>query len=127
MKYIKKWILKAQFISIGNSFENFEYNKTNLFLEYNEEDKDYKIFEKIEENYSNFYSTEIKVLKKYNPSDITPNFKYYFDSPKKKCKMQFSFNTVRKKEIDPIFDLKRKKIKSIFGPYGSGKTTTIIL
>ena len=41
--------------------------------------------------------------------------------------MQFSFNSFRKKAIAPIFNFKKKKINPIFGPYGSGKTTTLIL
>ena len=41
--------------------------------------------------------------------------------------MQFSFNFIRKQSIIPIFDFENNKINSIFGPYGSGKTTTLIL
>ena len=41
--------------------------------------------------------------------------------------MKFSFNSFRKKAINPIFNFEENKIHSIFGPYGSGKTTTLIL
>ena len=112
---------------IGNSIEKYDNNINDLFTEYNEGDKIYKIFEKKEENYIEFYSIKIKALKEYNPSDLTPNFKYYFTSPNKVCQMQFSFNCFRKKTIIPIFNFKKKKINPIFGPYGSGKTTTLIL
>ena len=121
----KEMKFKSPMLSIGNSIE--KYDIINLFTKYNEFNKIYKIFEEKEINYNDFYSTEIKALRKYNPSDLTPNFKYYFSSPKKNCKMQFAFGTVRKREIDPIFESKKNKIKSIFGPYGSGKTTTLIL
>jgi len=63
-----------------------------LFIKYNEGDNIYKIFEKKDENYAQFYSTKIKALKKCSPLDLTPNFKYYFNSSNKVCQMQFSFN-----------------------------------
>lgn len=106
---------KNLMLLIENSCQKYEAN--NLFAVINEGDKIFKIFEKKEENYIDFYSTTIKTLKEYNPSDLTPNFKYYFTSPKKACKMKFSFNFFRKKAIIPVFNLTTNKIHSIFGPY----------
>ena len=83
---------KSPMILIGNSLE--KYNISNLFMKYNEGNKFYKIFEKNKENYTNFYSTKIRLLKDYSPPDLKPNFNYYFTSPKKKCQMQFSFNII---------------------------------
>ena len=116
---------KSPMLLDGNSLK--KYNISNLFAKYNEGNKIYKIFEKKKENYTNFYSNKIKLLKECIPSDLTPNFNYYFTSPKKECQMQFSFNIIRKKTIIPIFNFENNKINSIFGPYGSGKTTTLIL
>ena len=130
-KYFDKIYKEMKFtnpmLSIGNSIEKYENNTIDLFTEYNEGDNIYKIFEKKDENYAQFYSTKIKALKQCSPLDLTPNFKYYFTSPNKDCQMQFSFNSFRKKAIAPIFNFKKKKINPIFGPYGSGKTTTLIL
>ena len=110
---------------IGYSLE--KYNNSNLFIKYNEGNKIYKIFEKKKENYTKFYSTKIRLLKECNPSDLTPNFNYYFAFPKKKCQMKFSFNTIRRQSTIPIFNFENNKINPIFGPYGSGKTTTLII
>ena len=116
---------KSPMLLIGNSLE--KYKISNLFIKYNEGNKIYKIFEKKEENYTNFYSTKIRLLKECSPLDLTPNFNYYFTSPKKDCQMQFSFNIIRKQLIIPMLNFENNKINSIFGPYGSGKTTTLII
>ena len=130
-KYFNKIYKEMEFTNpmllIGNSIEKYKNNINYLFNEYHDGIRIYKIFEKKEENYTNFYSTQIKALKDYSPLDLTPNFDYYFASPKKECKMQFSFSSFRKKTISPIFSFITKKINPIFGPYGSGKTTTLIL
>ena len=130
-KYFDKIYNEMQFINpmllIGNSYKKFENKKNYLFTLNNQENEKYKIFEKQEEHYVKFYSTTINARTEYVPSDLTPNFNYYFTSPKKPCKMKFSFNSFRKKNIVPIFSFNTNKIHSIFGPYGSGKTTSLIL
>ena len=82
-KIYKDMNFKNPMLLIGNSYEKYKHNINNLFTRINKEDKIYKIFEKKEENYIEFYSTKIERLKECNPSDLTPNFKYYFTSPKK--------------------------------------------
>ena len=124
-KIYEEMNFKNPMLLLGKSYE--DYNKNNLFTKYNADDKIYKIFEKYELNYSKFYSTEINLFEKNCPLDLTPNFNYYFSYPKKKCEMEFSFTISRKREIDSLFNFKTKKINSIFGPYGNGKTTSLIL
>jgi len=126
-KIYKEFNFSNPFLLIGNSCEKYEHDKFYLFSLFNQDkNKKIKIFEKKEDNYNEFYSKKVEPLKEYNFSFLTPNFKYYFSSPKNDCKMTFSFNHVRKSAINSLFSFNNEKIHSILGPYGSGKTTSLI-
>ena len=118
---------KDPMILIGNSFVKYDPEEMHLFSIY-DKNKDYKIFDKKEENYEDFYSETLLLDEDCAPSVLTPNFKYYFSSPKTKCKMYFSLSQFRCEIIFSLLDFTNNdKIHSIYGPYGSGKTTSLII
>jgi len=130
-KYLNEIYINSHFkdpmILIGNSLLKYDPEEMHLFSIYNE-NKDYKIFDKKEENYEDFYSETLLLDEDCEPSVLTPNFKYYFSSPKAKCKMNFSLSQLRCDIIFSLLDFsKKEKIHSIYGPYGSGKTTSLII
>jgi len=127
-KIYKEFNFSSPLLLIGDSCEKYDPDKFYLFSLFKQEkNKKIKIYEKKEDNYNEFYSEIIKPLKEYNSSNLTPNFKYYFSSPKNDCKMKFSITYTRKEAFNSIFTFINDKIHSIYGPYGSGKTTSLIL
>ena len=112
---------------IGNSYEKFDPKKTFLFTHLEKNNKIFLITEKKEENYEKFYSKKFELFEECSPFDLTPNFKYYFSSPKNICKMKFVLSPERRDAINSIITFKEEKIHSIYGPFGNGKTTSLLL
>lgn len=130
-KYFDKIYKEMNFMNpvilIRNSYEKYEPKKFSLLTRFNSGAKIFKILEKKEENFREFYSKKLELKKECTPSVLTPNFKYYFSSPKTDCRMKFSLSNERRQAIFSIFTFTDDKINSIYGPYGSGKTTSLIL
>ena len=121
---------KSPLLLIDNKYLKFEKEKNSLFtslddynnLKISEFDEDY-----YEEYYCNKKNSIFSVYETYKPSEFSNNFELYFSSPKKQCYMKFVITTQRYKKILGLKDFTNKKINSIFGPYGNGKTTTLII
>ena len=113
---------------IGNIYTNYEKDKVSLFTHPKKDEEIFFIIEKEEDNYTKYYTNTINLLEESKPSDLTPNFKYYFSFPKiMKNLMKFSISHKRKEGIRLITTFKNEKIHSIFGPYGNGKSTSLII
>ena len=130
-KYFDKIYREMNFqnplLLIGNNYEKYNPNQILLFTYFGLKDKIYKLIEKEEENYEKYYSTNFKVSNKCVPSVFTLNFKYYFSYPKSNCKMNFCLSPERIDVMDSIIDFTNSKIHSICGPYGNGKSTSLIM
>ena len=113
---------------VGNSCKKYDKKKECLFTKL-EKDKNYLITENFETAYEKYFSGDISILDQdiCDTSELTPNFEYYFLSPKPSSLMSFILSPNRKKAIDSIMNFENKKINSIYGPYGNGKTTTLIM
>ena len=113
---------------IGNSCQEYDKNKMCLFTDF-ERDKNYIITENFEDIYENYFKAGKNIIDQVysETSELTPNFQYYFSTPKQSSIMNFVLSPERKKAIESLIYSKNKKIISIFGPYGNGKTTTLIL
>ena len=121
---------KSPLLLIDNKYLKFEKEKNSLFTSLDDYNN-LKISEFDEEYYEEYYSNKknsiFSVYKTYKPSEFSNNFELYFSSPKKPCDMKFVITTQRYKKILGLKDFAHKKINSIFGPYGNGKTTTLII
>ena len=126
-KIYEQMHFKNPLLLIGNVYEKYEKDKISLFTHTKKNQNIFIIIEKEEENYEKYYTKKIVLLKEYKPSDLTPNFKYYFSSPKSITEMKFAISHKRKEAIRSIITFKNDKIHSIFGPYGNGKTTSLII
>ena len=126
-KIYEQMDFKNPLLLIGNIYENYEKDKISLFTHPQKNKYIFIISEKEEEKYENYYTKKISLLKECKASDLTPNFKYYFSSPKSNIEMKFSLSHERKESIRSIITFKNDKIHSIFGPYGNGKTTSLII
>ena len=130
-KYFDKIYAEMDFqnplLLIGNNYEKYDPNQILLFTYFGLKDKIYKLIEKGEENYEKYYSTNFKVSNKCVPSVFTLNFKYYFSYLKSNCKMNFCLSPERIDVMDSIIDFTNSKIHSICGPYGNGKSTSLIM
>ena len=122
----KEMEFKNPLLLIGNIYKNFDKDKTSLFYHF-ERNKIFVITEKQVGDYEKYYTNKIRPSKKYKFSELTPNFKHYFFSPKSDCEMNFALSTTRKTVIFSIFHFNEEKIHSIYGPFGNGKTTSLIL
>ena len=113
---------------IGNSCQEYDKNKICLFTDF-EREKNYLITENFEASYEKYFSGDKDILDEdtCNTYELTPNFEYYFLTPKPSSLMNFVLSPKRKMAIKSIINFKNEKINSIFGPYGNGKTTTLIL
>ena len=113
-------------LEIDNEFKNYDPKDFDLFNEF-DKNKIFKIFEKNGDAYDDLYSKKVERGVECYPTSLTPNFQYYFEYPKTCCKMEFELSSERLQIINWIFNFKKEKIHSFFGPYGSGKTTTLLL
>ena len=113
---------------VGNYCQEYDKSKICLFTDF-VRGKYYLITENFEASYEYYFSEGKNILKekKCNTSVLTPNFEYYFLTPKSSSLMNFVLSPNRKMAIESIILFDNKKINSIFGPYGNGKTTTLIM
>ena len=89
----------------------------------------YKIQEIIEEDYKTLYEKvfdEKKIGKEILAKELTFNFKYYIKSPSQEHKIKFILSKERIKSMKSFLSNK-EKIYAISGPYGIGKTISLIL
>ena len=126
-KIYKKMNFNNPFIIIGNIIEKYEHNQTVLFTRLNINEKNFIIYESEEMNFKKHYSKNFSLEEECDSTDLTRNFNYYFSSPKKTCKMKFYITFKRSSIIRSLLKFKDYKIHSIFGPYGNGKTTSLII
>ena len=123
----KEMDFKNPLLLIGNIYDKYDKDKISLFTHPLKNENNFIIIEKEEEKYEKYYTTKIGLLKELKGFDLTPNFKYYFSSPKSMTEMIFSISHKRKEAIRSIITFKNDKIHSIFGPYGNGKTTSLLI
>ena len=89
----------------------------------------YKIEEIVEEDYNKYYKSvfdKAKLGKEILAKELTPNFKYYIKSPSQDSKIKYILSKERIKSMKTFF-FDNEKIQVISGPYGIGKTTSLIL
>ena len=126
-KIYKEFNFLNPVLSIGNSYEKFDISDSSLFTGPKIGNiRIYKIIEFETKSYDGYYKNKVKYMKECDREDLTPNFRYYFKSPTK-VKMKFSMSLIRRELIFSLLDFKKKKIRCIFGPYGNGKSTSLII
>ena len=119
------------------NFINPLLEKNDIYIEFNINDSElfdkiesnYTIEDIIEEDYTNFYKIsfdEKKIGKEICPYDLTLNYKYYIASPSPEIKVKYVLPHERIKNIKSIIN-QQEKIYAICGPYGIGKTTSLLI
>jgi len=107
-------------------YQEFDIDNYQLF---DSMETNYKIQEIVEEDYETLYKqvfNETKIGKEILAKELTFNFKYYIKSPSQEHKIKFILSEERIKTMKSFLSNK-EKIYAISGPYGIGKTISLIL
>ena len=129
-KYFKKIYDEFNFIHplLDNNsiYQEFDIDNCEIFdlIETN-----FKIEEIKEEDYNNYYNSTFnasKLGKEIIAKELTPNFKYYIKASSQHRKIKYVLSQDRIKTMKSLLS-NSERIYAISGPYGIGKTTSLIL